>query len=720
MQTEIKDRSPFTARSAAFVSTLLMILWILKPDLILPSAFGQMSAPAEGDVIPPSEWINFPAWSPDGKLVAVTWPAPKKVLLDTASGKPAEGFEANFEKQQSFILDGATFQKLPGRIPPMSRLLWSPDKALIAGHGLFMQPWCVFDVASGKLLVALPGDLIPLPEKSPRWSPDSKHIVTLKGSEVATIDIAGDCKPRSLSELAHAHATPVWSPDGTKLAALVNQGGDHWTMKICDSESGKTLHSLRITGNPGTIAWSKTGNWLAYNDTCLHVLNSSTMLETYKLKTYANAREPIFNWSNAGNYLSFIGADIALHIIRASDGKETTNISAEKTGRFRTSWSPNDKYLAIADANDKVSICEAQSGRYLGYKEFPMGSIVYWTPDSKSLVFPAMMGSSVQLVPLDFKPGGPVMPGALAGNPWQAQKVLKNLEDCFQALSLMLAPESIETIKNSEENTPAEGMLLGMGLRNQWGLREHNPLVEYFNQHGVTNGADMSGIIITSYWRHLNNRPIKFEEQCKQATTYQIDVAAHQTAIVKENRPLPEELIDFESESNSGAKLSISRLTGRAKVVSFIPKIFPSSLTLLKSLASLREKYTPERVSIVIFTFPAELLDPSYQVEEGTLLGQDRSANIDPDSSKIIADFLDHTNLPNAPANTEILKSLKKFAGRYLTEMNNGLPQTLIIDKNNKVVVRLNGWNFHDMPNVGPLQDAVEATLSGSNKKRQQ
>jgi hypothetical protein len=361
--------------------------------------------------------------------------------------------------------------------------------------------------------------------------------------------------------------------------------------------------------------------------------------------------------------------------------------------------------------------CEALTGRFLGYKHFPIGSIVYWTPDSKSIVFPAIMGSSVRLVPLNFKSGGPVIDGGLAGNPWQDQKVLRNLEDCFEALSHMLAPENIESIKNAKEDGPKGGFFLGMGLRNEWGLREHNPLVEYFNRYGVTDGGDMSGIIITSYWRHLNGRPIEFEELCRNARSYRDDVVAQQTAVVTGKRMLPKELLEFESDSKSGAKISIARLTGRARVVSYIPKIFPGSLNLLQTLECIREKYPPEKVSIVVFTFPPESVDSKYPNPSVVVPGQDDPPVMDSCGIKAIEAFLEHTKLPVAAANPNVLKSLQTFAGRYLTIGNNGLPQTLILDENNQVVIRLNGWDFFDKPNPGPLQDAIDTALSSSNGK---
>ena len=50
---------------------------------------------------------------------------------------------------------------------------------------------------------------------------------------------------------------------------------------------------------------------------------------------------------------------------------------------------------------------------------------------------------------------------------------------------------------------------LGMWMRNNWGLWAHGPLAAYLEQFGVHHPDDMSGLILDTFWRHLNGLPLE-------------------------------------------------------------------------------------------------------------------------------------------------------------------------------------------------------------------
>jgi hypothetical protein len=89
-----------------------------------------------------------------------------------------------------------------------------------------------------------------------------------------------------------------------------------------------------------------------------------------------------------------------------------------------------------------------------------------------------------------------------------------NLEDAFIELKKMLSPELLKEIKEgSEQNMIQYHMSLGLWMRNNWSLWAGSRLGEYFNGIGIFHPDDMSGIVLQSFWRHLNARPIRLEEQ---------------------------------------------------------------------------------------------------------------------------------------------------------------------------------------------------------------
>lgn len=89
-----------------------------------------------------------------------------------------------------------------------------------------------------------------------------------------------------------------------------------------------------------------------------------------------------------------------------------------------------------------------------------------------------------------------------------------SLEDSFQELKKMLNPELIKKMQmNSEQEMIDYHMGLGLWMRNNWGLWRGSRLSKYFNGIGIFHPDDMSGIILDSFWRYLNSKPINLNEQ---------------------------------------------------------------------------------------------------------------------------------------------------------------------------------------------------------------
>jgi hypothetical protein len=90
----------------------------------------------------------------------------------------------------------------------------------------------------------------------------------------------------------------------------------------------------------------------------------------------------------------------------------------------------------------------------------------------------------------------------------------KDLSECFDELEKRLDQTLIDEMKAVTESEMSKYHFgVGMWMRNNWGLWGESRLAKYFNSLGVYQPDEMSGIILTSFWRHLNNQPIKLEEQ---------------------------------------------------------------------------------------------------------------------------------------------------------------------------------------------------------------
>jgi len=101
-----------------------------------------------------------------------------------------------------------------------------------------------------------------------------------------------------------------------------------------------------------------------------------------------------------------------------------------------------------------------------------------------------------------------------------------NLDDSLVQLYCLLEPETIQKMANgSEDEMVRYHHGLGTGLRNSWGLWTKSRLYVYFYDLGLRHPDDMSGVILKSFWRRLNDQPLDVEGQILRYQAYWL---AHQ------------------------------------------------------------------------------------------------------------------------------------------------------------------------------------------------
>lgn len=91
------------------------------------------------------------------------------------------------------------------------------------------------------------------------------------------------------------------------------------------------------------------------------------------------------------------------------------------------------------------------------------------------------------------------------------KEIDKNLNDTVK-YDFKITPERIATTKHH--------FGLGRGLRNEKGLWSGSLLQTYFKLNGIKHADDMSSIILETYHRKLNDKPIRFREQKKYYKEY--------------------------------------------------------------------------------------------------------------------------------------------------------------------------------------------------------
>ncbi len=117
----------------------------------------------------------------------------------------------------------------------------------------------------------------------------------------------------------------------------------------------------------------------------------------------------------------------------------------------------------------------------------------------------------------------PPMPAALPSvrRALSAESIPQTLDECFVVLAKMLPADTLQQMRAAPEGEMARYHHgLGTGLRNDWGLWAHSPLYEHLQKLGLHNPDDMSGLILTSFWRYLHDRPLGVQEQVQKYRRY--------------------------------------------------------------------------------------------------------------------------------------------------------------------------------------------------------
>jgi hypothetical protein len=117
----------------------------------------------------------------------------------------------------------------------------------------------------------------------------------------------------------------------------------------------------------------------------------------------------------------------------------------------------------------------------------------------------ACENESVQLNPTpdNAAPGGVYIP--------------TDIPDAVNELDRMLPDDAKAKIAHT---APAiHHLSLGQWIRINWGLRDGSRLAVHLESTGITDPEDMSGVILTAYWLHLNNRTLSRDSLLQHWTT---------------------------------------------------------------------------------------------------------------------------------------------------------------------------------------------------------
>lgn len=99
----------------------------------------------------------------------------------------------------------------------------------------------------------------------------------------------------------------------------------------------------------------------------------------------------------------------------------------------------------------------------------------------------------------------------------------KNLNDAIVYLNCKWSESDKTEFKNKEENDAVSELHFGTGkgIRNNWELwKGKNRISKFFKSKGIFHPDDISAIILTSFHRQLNEKPIDLETQINDSKNY--------------------------------------------------------------------------------------------------------------------------------------------------------------------------------------------------------
>lgn len=108
----------------------------------------------------------------------------------------------------------------------------------------------------------------------------------------------------------------------------------------------------------------------------------------------------------------------------------------------------------------------------------------------------------------------------------ERERVPRTLHDAIETLVRSLPRDTLQQLRAAESDVTLELQdTLGRWMRDRWGLWAGSPLAESLRELGLDHPDDMSGVILTSFWRRLHFQPLRVEAQVQWYRAYRHAIA---------------------------------------------------------------------------------------------------------------------------------------------------------------------------------------------------
>ena len=263
----------------------------------------------------------------------------------------------------------------------------------------------------------------------------------------------------------------------------------------------------------------------------------------------------------------------------------------------------------------------------------------------------------------------------------------KDLDEACIELKKMLSPALLNTMMtNPERDMIQYHHGLGTWLRNNWGLWAGLRLAQYFRQLGIHHPDDMSGIILTSFWRYLHGQERRLDEQVESYKAYWRKTAEKEAAIT----PVPESAMNSSLMVYGGHTIRLSDLKGKVVVLAWLDQncdFIDKDCRMTSSLVELKSAFTSRPVEVIGLVGSS----PANRVRESRRLrGYIRKYRI---------------NFPLVWSDSRFSSDVSSYDDfGYMS-----YPQIFVISRDSRVIKRIRGFDIQKDPVL--LRETVEQAL---------
>lgn len=278
-----------------------------------------------------------PSWSPDGTEIAFAYST-------KSYGKPESLYRVSF----------------PAGVPAMV-LQVEEGAALRNGgwdpRGEWIALGILYNASTGGIYIVRPSgeNLTRLSEEwaTPIWSPDGEKLA-FDWDGIYVMDRDGAAKSQLLAISGFSEVCPYlsWSPDSTKLTCASPRSGN-WDIHVINADGSGETRLTRSMFPDYTPSWSPDGSRIAFaSDRSvprdIYVMNADGSGVVNITQNGGNEYSDDPDWSPTGQQISFRGGWGSLEVVNADGSDRRTLVDTTDCRIGERDWSPDGQWIVFS------------------------------------------------------------------------------------------------------------------------------------------------------------------------------------------------------------------------------------------------------------------------------------------------------------------------------------------------------------------------------------